>query len=144
VGVANHQLTDDTEPVAFLLWWVLDARATEGDVREALGVEEVGTAQVRVAVGDAGVDARCFDRGLDASVFRMIPVAPQRRLHGFEAAAHGGHHHVLHGELDARVRRVELPCGDLHRGRGSHLSPPCGVKGVARARLRAEDACSRE
>ena len=52
------------------------------------------------------------------AVLRVIPVAREGGLHVFESAAHGGHHHVLHRELDARVRRVELP--------GRHCDPSGG------------------
>ena len=65
----DHQVAGQPETVPLLLWRVpLDPCAAEGDLRKALRVEEVGAAQVRVAVADAGIDARDGNGHLDAGL----------------------------------------------------------------------------
>jgi amino acid permease len=44
----------------------------------AIGVEEVGAAQVIVTIGDAGVDARHLDDHLDARHLRMLAITGER------------------------------------------------------------------
>src|SRR5687768_9390301 len=118
--VADHQLPDHAEAVAFFLGWFLYPRGAKGDLRIALRVEEIGAPQVGVAIGDTGVDARNVDGRFDTGLVGVIPVPAEGCLHVLEAAAHGGHHHVLYRELDARMGRVELPggrpclCGGCH------------------------------
>ncbi|HET9948926.1 MAG TPA: hypothetical protein VFQ22_08400 [Longimicrobiales bacterium] len=65
-AVANGEVADDAEAVPLLLRRIaLEAAEAEGDVGVALGVEEVGAAQVRVGIGHAGVDAGRGDPHLD-------------------------------------------------------------------------------
>ena len=69
---ADRQVADHVVAFAALLD---DPLALEGDVRELLDVEEVGRAQVRVAIRLVGVDARRLDRELDR---RELGLAPRR------------------------------------------------------------------
>src|SRR5439155_23983143 len=93
----------------------LDAGAGEGEIRVALGVEEVGRAQVRVALGLARVDAGGGDLHLDARIGGVRLVDDDGPFHVGEAAFDRRDHQVLDGELDVRVHGVDLPRG---RGRG--------------------------
>ena len=83
----------------------------EGDLGVVLGVEEVGGAQVAVALGLARVDAGRVDGavGVDA-VGRHL----ERALELLELALDVRDAEVFDLEFDARVDRVELPrsCGE--------------------------------
>src|SRR3954462_2274511 len=61
----HGQVSLEDEPVALV---VTDLRAGEGDLGELLGVEEVGAAQVLVALRVTGRDAGGVDRDLDAGL----------------------------------------------------------------------------
>src|SRR5207248_1573150 len=98
----------------------LDRLGVDRDLREALYVEEVRRAEVLVALlvvrGDAGsvdgaLEAGLLAGGLDGTL----------ELRGL--ATNGGDAHVLDRELDARVRRIDVPgangdgctgCGSAH------------------------------
>src|SRR4051794_9444064 len=86
----------------------LDASGLEGDLRERLGIEEVGRAQVLVALRLAGVDRRDLDRPVRPAVGDLL-LHVEGALELAELAAHVGDPHVLDRELDARVRRIDGP-----------------------------------
>src|SRR5690606_3982229 len=81
--------------------------------------EEVSRAQVRVAVGDPGVDRLRLDGAVGARVSECVPDL-ERALELAELAAHRGYAHVLDGEADLGVGRVDRPgpAGDQRLGGG--------------------------
>src|SRR5689334_2848304 len=117
--IANREITDELETIALVARrTTFDTRAAECDRRIFVRIEEIAAAQMRVPVGNASVNAGHVELCIHPRVVRVISIAAQGRLQIFEPAAHGRHHHVFDRELDARVRRIELPGGGCHRGRG--------------------------
>src|SRR5205823_4378256 len=104
--------------------------ALEGHRRESLDVEEIGGAEVCVALLGAGVDAAGADVDLDFRRGRIGFVVLNGALHVGEAALHRGNHEMLDRELDVGVRGIDRPGGDAGAGNGSggHESPlkQCG------------------
>src|SRR5665647_515480 len=88
-----------------------DARAREGDFGEVLRVEEIGAAEVGIALFGARIDARRLDGGPDRGARRITARDDDLALDVGEAALHRRDHEVLHGELDERVRGIDLPRG---------------------------------
>jgi hypothetical protein len=76
-----------------------------------LDVQEVGRAEVLVAIRHAGVDARGQDLHGDARAVRVGLVDLDRALDVLEAPPDSREHHVLDRELDRGVRGVDLPRG---------------------------------
>src|SRR4051794_26213770 len=110
LDVENHKT------ITFRSKRLVKALAAEGDRLMVLDVEEVGRAKMGVAVRDTGVEARGIDLDVHRRVVRALLIDRDRSLDVLETAAHGREHHVLHRELDARMSRVDLPCG----GGGRH------------------------
>jgi hypothetical protein len=90
---------------------VLDAGALEQEFGVVAGAEEVVGAEVLVALLVAGVDAVGVDREVDLALGRVLRVGDDFALEGGEPALDGGEHHVLDGELDDRVARIDPPDG---------------------------------
>ena len=99
----------------------LDARGLEAQLGELGGVEEVGRAQVIVALRLVGVDRLGLDRAVDLGAGQVLADL-ERALELGELTADGGDAHVLDGEADLRVRRVDAPRagGDHGGGCGAH------------------------
>src|SRR4051812_4874350 len=105
-----------------------DRRAVERPGRVGLDLEEVGGADVAVALGVADVDRAGVDRGGHR---RVAELRRGRDLtaEGAQPTAYLAHHHVPHGEGDIGVHRVDVPgadhvAGDLGAGRSSHGDLP--------------------
>src|SRR5262249_16842312 len=77
----------------------LDPRGLVGDLRERIGIEEIRGAQVRVALLFAGVDRRDFDTPARHRAPRVFG----------ELATTVRNPHVFDGEVDVRVRGINLP-----------------------------------
>src|SRR5262249_18512672 len=86
-----------------------DRLRPEGQRRVGGGVEEVGRAQVLVALRLARVDRGRVDGDVDGRVLRVLQVEIDRPGHLAEAAADVRDHEVADGELGGRVRRVDVP-----------------------------------
>src|SRR4029450_8136186 len=114
--VPDGEVADHAEAVALPREIPLQALAPERDLGKPIGVEELGRAEVDVALRPAGIDARRPDADLDTAALGVLLVGRDGRTHFLEAPADGGHHHVLDRELDARVRRIELPDGGRSLG----------------------------
>ena len=99
-----------------------DAPRFEACFRIALGVEEVGPAQMLVPGRLVRVDARRPDNARDLGVVDVIG-GLDRSLEVPEASANGRDHHVLDRELDARMRRIDVP-----GARGHADDPLVGVQ----------------
>jgi len=76
-----------------------------------LDVEEVGAAQVGVAVGLAGPDPCRVDFALEGRVEAVVPVELQAAVDVLEQAADPGHHHVPGAELRLGMAGFEGPGG---------------------------------
>src|SRR5207248_3216902 len=111
----QRQLSDHAEAVPAAR---LDAGAGEGDGRVLLDVEEVGRAQVRVALGVAGGNRGRVDLGPDGRAARVVGDVQDSAADAGEAALDGGDHHVADAELDQAVGGVDLPGGQGLGGRG--------------------------
>src|SRR6185503_14640227 len=85
-----------------------DVAGDEGDFRELLDVEEVFAADVAVAVGIAGVEARGLDRGADLGVGHVLGEV-QGGFCILELAADLADACVADGEGNLAVRVVEGP-----------------------------------
>jgi len=97
----HRQIADDLEGV---LVDRADRPRAEGDLREALDVEEVAGAQMLVALGLVGVDRRAPDGAVGGgAVLAELEAALERA----ELAADGGDAEVLDREADARVGGVD-------------------------------------
>src|SRR5207245_2210612 len=83
--------------------------ALERDVGVLLGVEEVRRTEVAVALGVVRVDGPDVDGDLEVGLLRRGRVQLQPAAHATEPAADGAHHHVLHREVDLRVRGIDVP-----------------------------------
>src|SRR4051812_34894759 len=106
VGLAvDGEITDQRVDVVLHL---LDLRTDEGDLRVVGDVEEVGGAQVRIAVGVAGVDAVDVDLDLGPAVLGVLLVEEDLAAVDLERAADGGDHGVLGGKPHAAVRGVDV------------------------------------
>jgi hypothetical protein len=103
--VPDRQVAEDPKEGAVN---VLDPLRLEPDLRVGLGVEEVGRAQVVVAVRLVRVDARDLDDAVRLRAGRVV-ASLDRGLECGEAAPYRRDHHVLDRELDARVRLINLP-----------------------------------
>jgi hypothetical protein len=104
-GVADRELADHAQPAAAE---ALDPRAAEPQHGEVLDVEEVGRAQVVVALGRAGVDARGVDRDLDPRPREVAVVELDRAGVLQEPAADLRRHHVADRETGGRVGGVDV------------------------------------
>ena len=86
----------------------LDPRGLKGDLGKRIDIEEVRGAQVRVALLFAGVDRRDFDTSA-----RLRAPCVFSHLHGSlkisEPTTNVRNPHVLDGELNARVRWINMP-----------------------------------
>ena len=85
----------------------LHVGGAEGDGRVLLRVEEVGRAQVAVAVRVPGVDGADVDRDLGGRRGRVLGVDVRRRGVVLELTADLRHHRVAGSEAEAAVRGVE-------------------------------------
>ena len=86
-----------------------DRVGDELHTRVVLGVEELGRAQVLIALGVAGLDVGGVDRQLDRRVRAQVEpalVTVEMALDGRQAPE------VPDAELDARALRVQLPAAD--------------------------------
>src|SRR5581483_3659883 len=104
---ADGQITDEDQPAPR----ALHAAALEDDLRMARRIEEVGGAQVLVALAVAGLDAGHLDARLGRRARRVGVVERERPGEAREAAAHLRDHHVTHAEADARARGIDRPFG---------------------------------
>ena len=120
----------------------LDAGAAEGDGRVGLDVEEVGAAQVAVALLVGAVDAGGLDRDRDRGLLGRL-ADHELPVEVGEAPADLGDHQVPADELDGGVALVEgigPGLGDLHTlvvpGEGDcHVELLCRPKAVYRLRV---------
>src|SRR4029079_706828 len=85
-----------------------DLFALEGDLRVVGDVEEVGRAQVLVALRGIGIDALGVDGELDGAGLRVLRVHLHGALEGVELAAYLGDE-VADLEADGRVLLVDRP-----------------------------------
>lgn len=90
--------------------------AGERDPRMVLDVEEVGAAQVCVAVGLTGPDPGRVDVALKTRLHAVGKVKVQLAAHVLEEPADPGDHHVAGTELRFRVPWLKDPLS--HRSRG--------------------------
>src|SRR6202012_2130164 len=101
----------------------LERGGGEGHRRVLLDLEEVGAADVRVALLLAGVDRVEVNRGGDGRGQRVLG-GDDGALERVEAATHLADHHVPDGKGNLRVDRVDRPraghvAGNLHAHRTS-------------------------
>src|SRR5262245_7802645 len=109
-GYAVHgEVTLEAEPTRTL---PLHPGAPEGDLRVALDVEEVGRAQVPVPLLVAGLHAGRVDVHFDPRAQRVLGDVDVAR-DTVELAPYLAHHQVAGREVDARVRRIQLPVARL-------------------------------
>ena len=103
----------------------LDAGRLEGHLGVVLGVEEVARAQVLVACGLVRVDRGDLDGAVGPGGGQVLADL-QRAGEVCELAADVGDAHVLDGEADLRVRRIDVPGagGDERCGGGGHGGAP--------------------
>ena len=94
----------------------LDLRDAGDDPRIRLGVEEVRGTEVLVAGVEAGRQAGRRDPDLAAGGGRVGLIEPELAFDLVELAADRGHHHVLRGEGDVGVRRIDPPGGRVVHG----------------------------
>ena len=81
----------------------------ERDLRVVLDIEEVGAAQVLVAVRLAGPDPGGVDLAFEGRVQALVPVELEPSVDVFEQAAYLGEHHVTGAELGLGVPWLEDP-----------------------------------
>src|SRR5215210_1690226 len=106
----------------------------EGDLRVLGQGEEVVAAQVLVALGVAGVDARGVDDDPGAGAARVGAVDHGGALEGVEGAADLGHHRVPGDEADPGVRGVEgVGAGQVGLGGSDGLRGHCGLRKLWRS-----------
>jgi hypothetical protein len=117
------QVADDLEAI---LVQRTDLLRGELDAREALDVEEVGGAQVVVALRLLGVHAGRLDVAVGPGGGEIIADL-ERALERAEVAAHGRDTEMANRELDARVGRIDaVGAGRDGRGEaGAHVFPLC-------------------
>src|SRR5438876_5671589 len=86
-----------------------DRVALESDLGVLLGVEEIRRLKVPVAPRVPGVDPlhRCGD--LEVTLLGVLGVQLDPAADLAEAAANGGHHHVLHRKVHCRMGWVDVP-----------------------------------
>src|SRR4029453_5168770 len=89
--VAHREVAERAKPVTVVAEVPFEPLTDERDLRIRLHVEEVGSPEMCVSIGHAGVEACRIDLDLDAAALWMILIARELRVHGFEASAHGGH-----------------------------------------------------
>jgi hypothetical protein len=87
-----------------------------------LNIEEVGRAQVRIALLLPRIDAAHVNGGLSGSGERVVQRSPRRGLDTAEPSLDRGDHHVLDGELDQGVGRVDGPGSHIGSALGGHDS----------------------
>src|SRR5690606_5188951 len=114
LDIQRHRLgnaTDGQIAVQFarVLAGLLDPRALERDSRVIFNVQEVGRAQMRVAVGLACVDAGRVDLYIDRAIFRVFLVCIHSAAEALKLAAHVGDHHVTNPETNLRVSLINFP-----------------------------------
>src|ERR1700691_2714260 len=121
-GAADGEVTVEQEVAAV----ATDAGGVEGHRGVGLDFEEVGTADVIVAVRRAGVHRAEVDGGVDAGQQGVFG-GDDGPLELVETAADLAHHHVPDDERHLRVHGVDGPgagdvAGDYHRGLCHHAS----------------------
>ncbi len=89
-------------------------RSRERPCRMVVHVEEVGTAQVGVPVGFAGVHPGRVQRRLDACVLGFVRVDLYGPANVLDLPSHVGDHHVPGRELRAGVTGFEEPARRRH------------------------------
>jgi len=87
--------------------------AAEADLRMVLDVEEVGAAQVGVAIGLPRPQLGRVDHALEVGLHAVIQVEVDPAVHVLERTPDPGDHHVSGGELRRRVPRLERPTSHL-------------------------------
>src|SRR3954454_25324918 len=79
-----------------------------------LHVEEIGGAEMAVAVGRAAVETGRLDHDFDRGAVGIRFIRADRSFEIREAAADGRKHHVLDRELDGRMGGIDLPDAFCH------------------------------
>jgi len=87
----------------------LDRAAAEADLRMPLHVEEIGAAEVSIAIGLACPESPRVDDSLDGSGSRVLLVEGQLAADVLEEAADVRDHHVARAEFRRRMPRLEDP-----------------------------------
>src|SRR5690349_18062251 len=98
----------------------LHGRAREGDAGVLCDLEEVGAAQVAVALVVAGGDAVGVDVHPEAAALGVLHVDRRAPGEDVEVPARGGDHRVLGGEAHGAVDRVDVPGPGQLFGEGAH------------------------
>src|SRR3954470_5257603 len=80
---------------------LLDSRAANLHLREALDLEEIRRAEMRIALGHAGVDASDIDGRFDGRLGEVAVVQDQVAAEAAEAASNFRDHHVPDRKADA-------------------------------------------
>src|SRR3954467_8464883 len=80
---------------------LLDSRAAKLHLREAFDLEEIRRAEMRVALGHAGVDAGDIDGRFDGRLGEIVVVQDQVAAEAGKAASNFGYHHVPDRKADA-------------------------------------------
>src|SRR5690606_15296457 len=85
----DRQVADDAEDRSVIEGRTFDTSTAEGDDGELLDVEEVGRAQMCVALVGASVDARCVQLHLDCGTLRARLVDGHGPPYVGDATLHG-------------------------------------------------------
>ena len=123
---ADREVAHDGERLALQ---VGDPAALEPDRGEGVRVEEIGRAQVCVALRLARIDARHADLDVDLAAGGIAIVAPHRTADLGEPALDGRDHQMANRKLHVRVGAVDAPAraGFLQNDvRYWHVRPPSG------------------
>src|SRR5262249_34955116 len=92
---------------------LLHLGALEAERRKPLDVEEIGGAQMRIALWFAGIDAGRLDPERYFRRLRVLLVEVNGSLPAGKCAAHLRHHHVANREVNSRVAGVDVPGGHV-------------------------------
>src|SRR6267142_1383898 len=88
--------------------------------RKVRHIKKLVALQILVPLFFARIHCFCVDRHVHFGLRYVLVVPDHRTGHVFEFATHRGDHHVLHGKLCRRMRRVNLPSGSCRRGLQRH------------------------
>src|SRR5437660_4464483 len=98
---------------------VLDLRALKGEHRVMLRIEEIGRAQVPIALFIACIDAGSINLCIHPRILRMLFIDMQMPTQHIKMPTHSGEHHVFYRKCSFRMRWINFPC---HNERSSLYS----------------------
>src|SRR5574337_417351 len=90
-----------------------DLVATKGDLGKALGIKEVRTHEMGIAIALTAPEPPHIDHRLDAGQGGALRIELERAVHVLEVTPNVRDHHVSRTELGCRMSRFERPA--LHR-----------------------------